>query len=217
MFELIDHFIEWMKEIYRDKFKKFTIQRIFPYLLIITAVIGLFASFTLTIEHMNILEDPNYNLSCAIDPVLACGPIMASPEATAFGFPNPLIGLVTFGAQLLLGVVMLAGARMRSWFWKLYGLSIAGGMAFTIWLIWHSLYVIGAICIYCLAVWMVMIPTTWYLFQYMLAEKHLRLPNKKLQNFIRRHHGDFLISFYIILIALILIRFWYYYGPKLGL
>ena len=204
------------KRIHFDFMKRLTIVRAIPYILILTAIVGLIASFTLTVEHINIIKDPNHNLSCSIDPVLACGPIMNSKEATAFGFPNPLIGLVTFGAQLLLGVVMLAGGRMKSWFWKLYGLSVAGGMLFTIWLIWHSLYVIGAICIYCFAVWVVMIPVTWYLFQYMLAEKHLTLSSKRLQTFIRKHHGDILVVFYIVLIGLILIRFWYYYGPKLG-
>lgn len=192
------------------------IQQSLAYILLVGAIVGLFASFTLTIEHINILKDPNHNLSCSIDPVLACGPIMNSKEATFFGFPNPLIGLVTFGAQLLLAFAMLAGAKMKKWFWQGYGLSLLGGMIFTAWLIWHSLYSIGAICIYCFLVWLVMIPTTWYVFQYMLAEKHINIRSKKLTKFIRNNHGNILLVFYLVLFAMILSRFWYYYGPKLG-
>lgn len=196
--------------------KNIKIQQSLPYILLIGAIVGLIASFTLTIEHIELLKDPNRELSCSIDPVLACGPIMHSKEATVFGFPNPLIGLIMFGAQATIAVVMLAGAKMKSWFWKLYLAGILGGLAFAMWLMWHSLYVIGAICIYCLMVWIVMIFSSWYVFQYMLAEKHLKLKSKAATTFIRKHHGDILFVIYLILIFLILNRFWYYYGPKLG-
>lgn len=194
----------------------FSVQKSLPYILIISAIVGLIASFTLTIEHINIYRDPSHHLSCSINPVLSCGPVMQSKEATVFGFPNPLIGLVMFGAQGMIGLAMLAGSKMKSWFWKLYGLGILGGLAFTLWLMWHSLYVIGAICIYCLMVWIVMFISAWYIFQFMLAEKHLKLRSKKVTKFIRVHHGDILLVWFLIITGLILNRFWYYYGPQLG-
>lgn len=196
--------------------KNIKIQQSLPWILLVGAIIGLIASFTLTVEHIEILKDPNHNLSCSIDPVLACGPIMQSKEATVFGFPNPLIGLIMFGAQATIAVVMLAGAKMKKWFWQLYLGGILAGWAFAMWLMWHSLYVIGAICIYCFMVWIVMIVSSWYVFQYMLAEKHLNLKSKAATTFLRKHHGDILFVIFLILIGLILNRFWYYYGPKLG-
>ena len=195
---------------------KVRIQQVLPYILIIGAVIGLVASFVLTIEHINVYKDPNHKLSCSLDPVVNCGPIMSSKEATVFGFPNPLIGLVIFGAQAAIGFAMLAGARLKRWFWIAYAGGVLLGDIFTIWLIWHSLYVIGAICIYCFAVWNVMLIVSWYLFQFMLAEKHINVPLRT-KAFVRKHHGDILIVFYIIFFGLILHRFWFYYGPKLGL
>ena len=189
------------------------IQQTLPVILLLTAIVGLFASFTLTVEHINLLKDPSHSLSCSINPVLACGPIMHSKEATVFGFPNPLIGLVMFGAQLMMAVAMLAGAHMKRWFWRLYGLGILVGLVFTGWLVWHSLYVIGAICIYCFMVWIILPIAAWYIFQYMLAEKYISLKSSK---FLRKHHGDILAIFFIFLVILILNRFWYFYGPKLG-
>ncbi len=188
-----------------------------PYILIISAAIGFAASFILTLEHIAILKDPNHQFSCSINPILSCGPVMNSKEATVFGFPNPLLGLAMFGAQGLLGLVMLAGAKMKSWFWKVFGFGILGGLAFTLWLMYKSIFVIGAICIYCMAVWIVMFITAWYVYQFMLAEKHIVLKNKKITKFIRVHHGDILFSWFLLLTILVLYKFWYFFGPKIGL
>lgn len=196
--------------------KQWTIQKTLPWILLVGAIVGLVASMVLTLEHIALLKDPEHELTCSINPILNCGPIMTSEQATAFGFPNPLIGLVTFGAQFLLAIVLLAGARMKSWFWKLYGLSIVGGILFTFWLMYESIFNIKTLCIYCVSVWIVSFIVAWYLFQFMLAEKHITLKNQKITSFIRRHHGDIIIVWFVLLIALILSEFWYYYGKFFG-
>ncbi|MBQ3934392.1 MAG: hypothetical protein II715_01125, partial [Clostridia bacterium] len=38
-------------------------------------------------------------------------------QASAFGIPNPFIGLFGFGVVLTIGVALLAGAKFRAWFW----------------------------------------------------------------------------------------------------
>jgi uncharacterized membrane protein len=197
--------------------KGLSLQDIFPYILISTAIVGFAASFVLMLEHIALLKDPLHQLSCSFNPVLSCGPIMQSDTATVFGFPNPLMGLASFAAQGLLGLAILAGAKMRSWFWKLYSLTVLGSIGFTLFLMYESLFVIKAICIYCLAVWIVLILSSWYTFQYMLAEKHLSsFTRTGVGMWIRRHHGDILLMIYLVLTGLILHEFWYFYGPKLG-
>ena len=141
---------------------------------------------------------------------------MMSDQATAFwNIPNPSIGLVAFGMFVMTGLTMLAGAKMKRWFWKMYAVGVSAGIAFTLWLMYQTVYNIEALCIYCMVVWTVMFTTGWYLFQYLLAEKHINL-NKKFTNFVRRHHLDILFTWFIIVFALILNHFWYYYGSKLG-
>lgn len=198
------------KKIFKNK-----IQEILPYILIVGAIIGLFVSLTLTIEHINFIKNPDHRLNCSFDPVLSCGPVINSDQAKAFGFPNPLIGLAVFGAQLLLGIAMLAGAKMKSWFWKLYGIGILGGISFTLWLMFETIYRINALCIYCIGAWIVEFTIAWYVFQFMLAGKHINL-NKKFTNFIRKHHLNILLAWFAIVVALILNHFWYFYGSKLG-
>jgi uncharacterized membrane protein len=194
----------------------YQIQQVFPYILIITAIVGLIASFVLTIEHINLIKDPNHHLSCSINPVLSCGPVMTSPTATVFGFPNPLMGLISFGAQALLGLVLLAGARMKSWFWKLWGIQVLGQVAFTLFLMQQSIFVIGAICIYCMAVWISLSFSAWYTLQYVLAEGHIGNSKSKTTKFVRKYQHDILFVWFLLIVGLVLWEFWYFFGPRLG-
>lgn len=201
---------------WKARFRSITIQQVIPYILIITAVIGFVASFVLTLEHISLLKDPNHHLSCSINPVLSCGPVMTSHTATVFGFPNPLMGLASFAVQALLGLALLAGARMKSWFWKLWGLQVLGSVAFTLFLMYESIFQIKAICIYCMTVWVIMSVGSWYTLQYMLAEGHIGNAKSKTTQFVRKYHGDILFAWFLLVICLILWEFWYFFGPKLG-
>ena len=44
------------------------------------------------VEKIEILINPDYVPSCSLNPVLSCGSVMITPQASAFGFPNSLIG-----------------------------------------------------------------------------------------------------------------------------
>ncbi len=79
--------------------------------ILIAGVVGLAAALTLTVEKIEILINPDYVPSCSINPVLSCGSVMVTPQASAFGFPNPLIGIVAFTIVLVTGVLALAKSR----------------------------------------------------------------------------------------------------------
>ncbi len=188
-------------------------QRYYPYLLIVVGVVGLLAAFILTQEKMSLLKNPGYQPNCNINPVLSCGSIIRTKQAAAFGFPNPFIGLASYAVLITIGVGLLAGAKFKRWFWLgLQGGTIFG-LLFVHWLAYESLYSIGALCIYCMLVWVVTIAAFWYTLLYNLREGHIKTPPKliKLVKFAQRHHLDILIGWYVLIIALIIIRFWYYW------
>lgn len=125
---------------------------------LIAGVVGLAAALALTIEKIEILINPDYVPTCSINPVLSCGSVMITPQASVFGFPNPLIGVVAFTVVLVTGVLAVAKVSLPRWYWA--GLAVATllGAAFVHWLIFQSLYRIGALCPYCMVVWAVTIP-----------------------------------------------------------
>jgi uncharacterized membrane protein len=129
--------------------------------LIVVGVLGWWAAFSLTLDKFAVLENPGADLDCNISVLVQCGVNLNSPQGSAFGFPNPLIGLGGFVAPIAVGVGLLAGARFARWFWIAFNIGIAGALAFVIWLIGQSIFVLGTLCPWCMLVWSVTIPLFW--------------------------------------------------------
>ena len=125
---------------------------------LVAGVLGLAAAAALTIEKIEILIDPSYVPSCSLNPVLSCGSVMTTPQASAFGFPNSLIGIVAFTVVLVTGVLAVAKVALPRWYWTGLAIGTALGAVFVHWLIFQSLYRIGALCPYCMVVWAVTVP-----------------------------------------------------------
>ncbi len=84
---------------------------------LIAGITGLAAALTLTIEKIELLINPAYVPSCSINPVLSCGSVMITHQASVFGFPNPLIGIGAFSVVVVTGVLAVAKVRLPRWYW----------------------------------------------------------------------------------------------------
>lgn len=122
---------------------------------LISGLIGLVASMTLTVEKVDILLDPSYVPSCNINPILSCGSVMITPQASLLGFPNPLVGLVAFTVVVVTGLLALTKVALPQWYWGGLTVGVVVGAVFVHWLIFQSLYRINALCPYCMVVWAV--------------------------------------------------------------
>ena len=123
--------------------------------ILLAGIIGEVAAFVLTVEKVRQLQNPSYVPSCSINPVLSCGSVMATKQASVFGFPNPLIGIAAFSVVIVTGVLAVAGIGLPRWYWAGLAGGTLLGAVFVHWLIYQSLYVIGALCPYCMVVWVV--------------------------------------------------------------
>jgi uncharacterized membrane protein len=120
---------------------------------LIAGVAGLVSSATLTVEKIDILLNPSYVPSCNLNPIISCGSVMITPQASVLGFPNPLLGIVAFTVVLVVGVLAVAKVSIPQWFWAALAVGLLVGTVFVHWLIYQSLYRIGALCPYCMVVW----------------------------------------------------------------
>jgi uncharacterized membrane protein len=179
--------------------------------------VGLTASFTLFIEKLAMIADPAYVPSCSINPVLSCGSIMKTDQSAAFGFPNPVLGIAGFTIVVTIGFAMFGGATFRRWFWKGMLLGTAAGVVFVHWLIFQSLYRIGALCPYCMVVWIITIPTFWYtaVRAVRVHTDHSAAPSSRVASFALDNHGAILTAWYLVIAALVLQRFWDYWETLL--
>jgi uncharacterized membrane protein len=198
-------------------FKNVTLSKAIPYLLIVGGVIGLICSFIITEDKLKLAENPHFTPSCNLNPVISCGSVMSSKQGSLLGFPNPWIGLAAFAVLVTIGVSILAGSKFKRWFWVGLETGIVLGLAFAYWLLAESIYRIHALCPYCLAVDVVVITLFWYVSLYGVQEGFIKLPARLigLGDFARKHHLDILLFWFVILIAVILQHFWYYYGQFL--
>ncbi|AYY15605.1 vitamin K epoxide reductase family protein [Actinobacteria bacterium YIM 96077] len=177
------------------------------WLMVIGGAIGLFASAILAIERILLLENSDYTPSCSFNPVVSCGQVMESWQGELFGFPNPFIGVAAFPVVVTLGVVALTGARLPRWMWLgLWGGTVFGA-AFVTWLFTQSVYMIGALCPYCMVVWLVMIPIFVYTTSYVLAERHLPAP-AGVRRAVVRNRALITLVWLLAIAILITVEFW---------
>ncbi|MGI3786228.1 MAG: vitamin K epoxide reductase family protein [Janthinobacterium lividum] len=127
-------------------------------LMVVAGALGLLAAMILTIDRFRLLEDPSTQLACNLSPFIACGPVMESAAGALFGFPNPLLGIVGFSVVLTTGVLRSAGILLPQWCHRGLQVGVLLAAVFITWLQTQSLYVIGALCLWCMLVWSVTIP-----------------------------------------------------------
>lgn len=200
------------------KIKKLSLEKALPYILVIGGIIGFACAAIIMFDKMQLLKNPGYVPSCNLDPVISCGSVMSSDQANAFGFPNTYIGLFAFPVLLTIGMAMLAGAAFKRWFWLGLEAGTVFGLVFVHWLFYQTVYNIQALCPYCMVIWAVTITTFWYVTLYNIDHKYIKLPKGKWQSayaWVRRHHLDILVLWFLIIAGLILKHFWYYYGDKI--
>lgn len=184
--------------------------RLIGWILTIGGLTGALAAFVLTVEKIALLKNPAYVPSCSINPVLSCGSIMTTAQAEVFGFANPLIGLAAFPVVATTGVAVLAHIRLPRWWWLALHAGALFGVVFVHWLFFQSLYRIGALCPYCVIVWVVTIVVFSYLTLYNLQEGRLPAP-RRISDAALRVHSAIPTLWLLILIALIGVQFWNYW------
>ena len=176
--------------------------------IIIAGLAGLASAFTLTVEKIELLIDPTFVPSCNLNPVLSCGSIMVTPQASAFGFPNPLIGIVAFTVVVTSGVLAFAKVRLPQWYWVGLTIGTTLGVVFIGWLIFQSLYRIGALCPYCMVVWAVTIPLL-----VVVASIAMRpLAGNAVLRVLYEWRWSIVALWFAAVILMIVVRFWSYWS-----
>ncbi|GHH69291.1 membrane protein [Streptomyces sulfonofaciens] len=152
--------------------------RAFALVLVLTGAAGLLPSWVITLDEFALLRDPDFTPGCSLNPVVACGSVMKSAQATVFGFPNPMLGLVAYAAVVCTGVSLLAGARFPRWYWLGLNAGALLGAGFCGWLQFQSLYRIGALCLWCCLAWAATIVMFWCVTSFTVRSGFLPAPGR---------------------------------------
>lgn len=146
--------------------------------MLIGALLSLLAAFVLSVEAFHLAKNPNAELSCSINVVLNCATVAKHPSAEMLGFPNSFFGLIAEPVVITVAIAGLAGIAFprRFMFWAQIGYTL--GLVYAFVLFFISMFVIQALCPWCLLVTVTTAFVWFSITRYNIREDNLYLPKK---------------------------------------
>lgn len=180
-------------------------------IMLLGGIAALAASFTLTLEEFNLFKNPDAVLSCSFNLVLNCAQVMQTWQASVFGFPNMVIGLIAFPVVVTVALAGLAGVKFPRWWLILANIGFLLGTAFSYWLFFNSVYDIEVLCPWCLVV----TASTTIIFASMLhynlkinTFKFAKKRNDRIQRFLAGgYHQMIVLSWLALMFVLVFMKF----------
>lgn len=179
--------------------------------MLIGAILSLIASFVLSVEAVQLAANPNAVLSCSINVILNCATVGVHPSAHMFGFPNSFLGLIAEPVVITVAIAGLAGVKFPRLFMFAAQIGYTLGFIFALVLLYTSMFIIQALCPWCL---LVTATTTFVFFamtRYNIRENNLYLPpkiQKYLYTLVKKDYDKLLLwTIMVMIVAGIIIKY----------
>lgn len=175
--------------------------------MIVSGLVGLFVSFTLSIEAWQLAGDPGLDLACDINERISCVTVATTWQATLLGFPNAFLGILFEGIVLAISVATVAGVRFPRWYMRCAEALYTVALLFALWLFSQSYFVIHALCPWCL---LITLTTTlvWAGLTRLNIRDHVLPSGARLRWFIASGNDWIItIAFLLVLAGMVLVRY----------
>jgi uncharacterized membrane protein len=184
----------------------------YPIILFGSAIFALIASFWQAAERIHMLKNPTVSLNCNLNPIVDCGGVMNHKLAALFGFPNTFIGIVMFSMLTMAGLLLIFNGKFTAKFHKLVLALSTIAILFSAWFFYVSLFVIGKICLFCLAIWPATVILFWYSILYWFSKQDkLSVRQQKIYNYGMKNHLIIVLYVFLLMFILFMFRFRDYY------
>jgi uncharacterized membrane protein len=120
--------------------------------MLVSSIIGLWASLVLSIDAVKLAADPFVDLGCNISSTISCATVGLTWQANLLGFPNAFLGLIAEPVVITIAVAALGGVRFPKWFLLSAHVVYSIGLLFAYWLFYQAYFVIGAMCPWCMLI-----------------------------------------------------------------
>lgn len=127
------------------------------YLVMLAASLAaLLVSFVLSAETLQMARQPGQALSCDVNSVLSCTAVAQSWQSeivkfAGLSYPNAFFGIAAEAVFVTIAVIGLSRMKMPRWFAACTWFGSLAALAYSYWLTSQSLFVIRALCPWCLA------------------------------------------------------------------
>lgn len=177
---------------------------------LISSLIGLVASFVLSIDAIILAANADADLSCNINEKISCGAVGASWQAELLGFPNAFLGLMAEPVIITIAVASLSGVRFPRWIMLSAQVVSTIGFVFALWLFDQSFFVIHRLCPYCL---LITVTTTLIFFAFtrvnVLEGNFGNTAQRKFSSAFRVYHVDLIIAVLLLAVLAAMVVFTY--------
>lgn len=174
-------------------------------LMLVFGSLALYASLVISIDSYYILKNPDATLGCSLNTVMNCSTVMKTWQASLFGFPNMLLGIAGFSVVITIAVLGYLNVRFPKNFLIAANAGFLGGFIFSEWLYYQSVFVIEALCPWCLLVQLSTIMVFASLTHYNLRNNAFSLSeerNLKVQIFLDKEYDKLIVAILIVLLAI---------------
>ena len=124
--------------------------------MLLASAVALAVSFVLSADTLKLARNPGQQLGCDVNAVLSCSSVAQSWQAEivkigGLRYPHAFFGIAAESVFVPIVVIGLARVRMPRWFATCTWLGGLAALAYSYWLTSQSLFVIQALCPWCLA------------------------------------------------------------------
>jgi uncharacterized membrane protein len=174
------------------------------------------AAWFLAVDDRELLLHPDAILSCDLNSALSCSAVAKTWQATLLNFlgtpvPNAYIGLVAESVFVTVGVALVAGATFPKWFIRATLGGVLASTFFAYWLFYQEIFVIDALCPWCMVLLFAQTLMTIGLWHYASANDYLFFPpaiREKFSAWTATGYGFYLsILWYLLIVLLVVIIF----------
>ncbi|NEG95900.1 hypothetical protein GFD17_03830 [Bifidobacterium sp. SMB2] len=124
-------------------------------IMLLTSIVALGVSFVLSAETLQLARNPESKLDCDVNAVVSCSTVAQSWQAEIIHFgdlsyPNAFFGIAAEAVFVTVAVIGLARVAVPRWFAACTWLGGLAALAYAYWLFTQSVFVIHALCPWCL-------------------------------------------------------------------
>ena len=175
------------------------------------AICSLISSFVLSNEAVELAKNSHAVLSCSVNLVINCASVALHPSAHMFGFPNRFIGMMAEPVVITVAIAGLAGVKFPRLFMFIAQLFYTVGFIFALVLLYISMFIIGALCPWCLLVTLTTTLVWFAITRYNIRENNLYLPkniSRAAHTIIDKNYDKLALAIVVVgIIACILLKY----------
>lgn len=136
----------------------------------VAALMSVVIAVIILVEKLKLAENPDYVTSCSINPIVSCGAVVKSAQAAVFwDIPNPVLGVIGFSVVSAVYFISFF-VKLPRFVWVVNAVGSFAAVIFCFWLATQALFVIQAICVYCVGIWLLTSVLAWFGVKPLLVE-----------------------------------------------